>query len=118
MTLAGTSMCGPLLLQLGRSTEYGKNTCRVTFDSPVLLPVLGDAGVVPRSYSAVSGVVHVGERVTSGHYRAILLQGSQWYFADDATHAARTSMSQQIKSNVYMIWLQPTTAADPGASLQ
>ena len=108
---------GPLLLQIGRSTEYGKNTASIDFDDIVRFPVLCAGEIVSKGYSSVSGVVHVGERVTSGHYRALLKHGAQWYYADDGVPAVYTRMSPHINCNVYTLWLQPSPAAAPNSSL-
>ena len=101
----------PVLVQLGRSTEHGKSHALVDFGEPVHLPVRSGGVEMSCAYIAVSGVVHIGAGVTSGHYRALLLQGSQWYFADDGIMAARTLVSDHIRSNIYMLWLQPLVGA-------
>ena len=104
----------PLMIQLGRSTEHGKNHTNVSFSDRVALPVRTDMGVEQRSFRAVSGVIHLGERITSGHYRAVLRQGSQWYITDDGVRQylpVWVHLTQQI----YVIWLQPLDACLPGA---
>ena len=105
----------PIMIQIGRSTEHGKNHARVSFSGGVVLPVRTDAGVEQRTFGAVSGVLHLGENVTSGHYRAVLRQGSQWYIADDGVAAAPTSMGTHLTRQIYVIWLQPLDVCLPGA---
>ena len=67
----------PVMVQFGRSTEHGKNHPSISFDGSVHFPVRRDAGVETCVFDVLSGVVHIGQRVTSGHYRAILKLGSQ-----------------------------------------
>ena len=95
----------PVMVQFGRSTEYGKNHSSISFNGPVHFPVRRDAAVVVCTFHAVSGVVHLGHSITSGHYRAILKQGSQWYMADDEVVASQTHIGSQVTKNVYVLWL-------------
>ena len=101
----------PLLLQLGRSTEQGKNQSSIQFEGVVRFPVACGNEVEPRAFRAVSGVMHLGDRITSGHYQALLRHGSQWYLADDGVAAVPTHMGEQITRNVYVLWLQPSDSA-------
>ena len=103
----------PVVVQLGRSTEHGKNHSSIAFDGPVHFPVRREAGAETCGFDVVSGVVHIGQRVTSGHYRAILKLGSQWYIADDAVVAAPVSMDLHLTQTVYVLWLQPSLGSPP-----
>ena len=106
----------PVMVQLGRSTEHGKNHSSVSFDGPVLFPVKHGNVVEACEYHAVSGVVHLGQSVTSGHYRAILKQGSQRYMADDSVVASPVPMDLHVTKNVYVLWLQPSPNRSAAAS--
>ena len=103
------------MIQIGRSTAHGKNHACISFSGGVVLPVRTDAGVEQRTFGAVSGVLHLGENVTSGHYRAVLRQGSQWYIADDGVAAVPTSIGTHLTRQIYVIWLQPLDVCLPGA---
>ena len=58
----------PLMLQLGRSTEQGKNQSCVLFEGLVSFRVKCGANVEPRTFRVVSGVLRLGDRITSGHF--------------------------------------------------
>ena len=66
---------------------------------------------MPGAYKALAGVIHLGDRITSGHYRALLQHGAQWYLADDGVEAVTTPMCEHITRNVYVLWLQPSDSA-------
>ena len=101
----------PLMLQLGRSTEQGKNQTSIRFEGTVRFPIARGNEVVHGAYKALAGVIHLGDRITSGHYRALLQHGSQWYLADDGVEAVITPMCEHITRNVYVLWLQPSDSA-------
>ena len=95
----------PLILRLGRSTESGKNSSEMDFEAEVFLRVFDEARTSMRPYSVTSGVVHLGRRVISGHYRAILRSNAQWRNADDGVAAAPIAVNALIRSGIYLLWL-------------
>ncbi|CAE7815852.1 unnamed protein product [Symbiodinium sp. CCMP2592] len=73
-----------LCIQLGRSTDTGKNLSNITISDAVHLSVFAEGLQVDWfRYEVKSAVIHLGELMTSGHYRALLRVGSSWFYTDD-----------------------------------
>jgi len=104
-----------IVLQIPRSSPDGKVDVAISSDRFVQLPYFGDEmQVVWHRFEVCAVVEHHGERITSGHYRAVLrAPGEEWLHTDDNMIAARVAWSGERSELSYLFWLIP--AIDPEA---
>ena len=82
-----------LFIQLGRFSSEGgrvqKVHSSVTVEETIQVPVFRDAGlyVRPQPYRCVATISHHGEHPRSGHYQAVLFEGSTFWCCDDGRTA-------------------------------
>ena len=64
------------------------------------------------SYKLVAVVVHIGDKLFSGHYVCYMKRNGSWYFADD-THIKRCSTFEAINQKAYLVFYERDVSDDP-----
>ena len=98
-----------VLLALPRYVGEGKNSNPIRLQETLSLPVFEAAGsdIAWHSFSLRAGVIHLGEEPTSGHYRSLISNASQWFLADDSRPPTACSLTDSlITGNAYLLLLE------------
>ncbi|XP_068685075.1 ubiquitin carboxyl-terminal hydrolase 36-like [Montipora foliosa] len=64
------------------------------------------------SYKLVAVVVHIGDKLFSGHCVCYMKRNGSWYFADD-THIKRCSTFEAINQKAYLVFYERDVSDDP-----
>ncbi|CAE7427449.1 L96 [Symbiodinium sp. CCMP2592] len=110
-----TSKDGPVLLHLARNADAFKNQVPISIASIIRVPVFVEGTrVVWTDYQVCSIVEHLGEAVTSGHYRSVLKMPDGWMLTDDHRTSCSVLWSVQREELMYLVWLIPAQSLGNG----
>ena len=92
----------------------------ISFEGQITLPVfVSDIDCVWVPYQVKAALIHLGPRVDSGHYRALLSIPSadevQWLYTDDHTVAQSTPVTLEHQQNCYLLWLEHSSESALGS---
>lgn len=110
-----TTIC----LQLMRFSSIGKKLQNmVKYDDMLQLCELQSPGkcqsikISRVSYELVATVVHIGDKLSSGHCVSYMKGNGSWYFADD-THIKMCSTFEAINKKAYLLFYERVVSHDP-----
>ena len=102
-----------ICIQVFRLPSIGqKSRCLVDWDrcTPLQLPIFSDhrgVHVEWHDFVVTTGVIHLGNAPTEGHYRGILWHSGTVMSCDDFRSALPLGIDPEIAASIYLIWVIP-----------
>ena len=102
-----------ICIQVSRFPSLGqKSRCSVVWDrcTPLQLPVFSDRRGVHvewHDFVVTTGVIHLGDAPTEGHYRGILWHSGTAKSCDDFRSALPLRVDPEITTSIYLLWVIP-----------
>ena len=106
-----SSVCHCLALPAGE-----KDLRTIQLEPSVLVPFFhsNTPEVTWEKYSLEALIIHQGPSADSGHYRAAVRAGDEWYLGDDALAPSACALNDsRLTTGSYLLFLKQVRAAQP-----
>ena len=103
-------------VSLPRFTGGEKDLRKIQLEPSVLVPFFhsNTPEVTWEKYSLEALIIHQGPSADSGHYRAAVRAGDEWYLGDDALAPSTCALNDsRLTTGSYLLFLKQVRAAQP-----